>query len=553
MIDASLAPTPAGSDVLLFEDLSQQHLPARTLVAVLQRAGQRVQLVHFGQDVSTVIALAQRAQPRLIVFSILFADRVPECLALITALRQSGVRAHVTMAGPLPTFACAELLAACPALDSVLCGEAEATVAQLAAAFCHSERSEESLPHRIETPSPCSGQALRSAQGDSGTARWQTVPGLAYCSPVLRVNPAPKPLASLDDMPFPLHDDVPEYTGYGFATVEASRGCYHACAFCLPCAFYRATGAPYRLRSIPHLVDEIEALYLRGTRLFLFDDEQFLPPGHARGERVEALGRELALRGLDVAFTVKCRADDVDVALFRRLKEMGLLRVYVGVESGCQETLDLLGKGVTAQRNAEALAILDELGIVADFRSLMFHPWSTLETIQADLAFLQSVMPHVPTCFSFREVEVYPGTPLAARLEAEGRGGGDPWPIPYTIADPCAELVRRLNRIVFSPSGAHARTQDAVTQAWYDVLLRRRFEPARLALDRARKQRGIAAQVNSAALEVWREMLAFAREGDIYNAGLVNELAGAWAGRINSFCHNLPESRELGRLEGMQT
>jgi len=346
-------------------------------------------------------------------------------------------------------------------------------------------------------------------------------------------------------MPFPLHDDVPEYTGYGFATVEASRGCYHACTLCLPCAFYRAMGAPYRLRSIPHLVDEMEVLYRRGTRLFLFDDEQFLPPGHARGERVEALGRELALRGLDVAFTVKCRADDVDAALFRRLKEMGLLRVYVGIESGCQETLDLLGKGVTAQRNAVALAILDELGIVADFRSLMFHPWSTLEMVQADLSFLQHVLPRVPTLFSFYEVEVYPGTPLAARLEAEGRGGGDLWPILYTIADPRAELVRRLNRIVFSPSGGHARTQDAVTQAWYDVLLRRRFEPARLALDRARKLRAIAAQVNSVALVVWWEMLAFAREGDIYNAGLVNELAGVWAGRINTFCYNLPESREL--------
>ena len=152
-------------DVLLIEDQSQQHLPARTLAAVLQRAGLHVQLAHYGpdQDVGTVVALALRAQPRLIVFSILFADRVPECLALITALRQSGVRAHMTMAGPLPTFASAELLAACPALDSVLCGEAEATVAQLAAAICHSERSEESLPHRIETPSPCSGQALRSA------------------------------------------------------------------------------------------------------------------------------------------------------------------------------------------------------------------------------------------------------------------------------------------------------------------------------------------------------------------------------------------------------
>ena len=505
-------------DVLLIEDQSQQHLQARTLAAALQRAGLRAQLAHFDQDMSAVVALAQRAQPRLIVFSILFADRVSEHLALVTALRESGVRAHVTMAGPLPTFASAELLAACPALDSVLRGEAEASVTQLASNLCVGAGRVPRTPLR-GVPAP-----------ERATTRVApTAPGLAYRSPVLGVNPAPRPLASLDDVPFPLHDDVSEYMGYGFATVEASRGCYHACAFCLPCAFYRAMGAPYRLRSIYNLMDEIEALYQRGTRLFLFDDEQFLPPGRAREKRVDELDRELERRKLRVAFTIKCRADDVEEPLFRRLKEMGLLRVYVGVESGCQETLDRLGKGVTAQRNAEALAILDELGIVADFRSLLFHPWSTLETIQADLAFLHSVMPHVPTSLSFHEVEVYPGTPLADRLKSEGRGEGDPWPLPYVIGDPRVELLRRLSRSVFNP------TQDLLTQAWFAFLLRRRFERESDA-DEASKLKAVAARVNSESLGVWQDMLQSARKGGIYDADQINERASAWGGRIHSVC-----------------
>ena len=505
-------------DVLLIEDLSQQHLPARTLAAVLQRAGLRAQLAHFDQDMGAVVALVQRAQPRLIVFSTLFADRVAEYLALITTLRESGVRAHVTMVGPLPTFASAELLAACPALDSVLCGEAEASVAQLASTVCHSEarRGEESLPRGEEAISP-----LLSRQQRGRGRGW-----------------GPKPL-NLDDLPFPLRDDgVPDYLGYGFATVEASRGCYHACAFCLPCAFYRAMGAPYRLRSISNFMDEIEALYQRGTRLFLFDDEQFLPPGRAREKRVDEWDRELERRKLRVAFTIKCRADDVEGSLFRRLKEMGLLRVYIGVESGCQETLDRLGKRVTAQRNAEALAILDELGIVADFRSLLFHPWSTLETIQADLAFLHSEMPHVLTSLSFHEVEVYPGTPLADRLKSEGRGEGDPWPLPYVIGDPRVELLRRLSRIVFNP------TQGLLTQAWFACLLRRRFERESDA-DEASKLKAVAARVNSESLGVWQDMLQFARKGGIYDADQVNERAAAWAGRTHSVCTQIQ-----GELQG---
>lgn len=505
------SPSAAGSsriDVLLVEDLSQQRLPARILAAVLQQAGFRTRLTHFGsgQDAGAIIRLAERERPCLVISSILFAHRVPEHLALITALRRANVQAHFTMVGPLPSSAFAELLAACPALDSVLCGEAEASVVQLATS--------------LEDP-----------------ARWQAVPGLAYRSPALRANPLPDPLASLDDLPLSVRDDgLPTRLGYGFATVEGSRGCYHACTFCLPCAFYRAAGAPYRLRSLGHLVDEIEALYRWGTRLFLFDDEQFLSLGHRREERVAALRHELERRRLRIAFTIKCRADDVDAALFRQLKEMGLLRVYVGIESGCQASLDLLGKGVTAQRNAEALAVLDRLDIVADFRSLLFHPWSTLETIRTDIDFLHSVVQYAATCFSFREVEVYPGTPLASRLRAEGRGEGDPWPLPYTLADPRTELLRRLSCFAFSPSGAHAGIQSLLTRAWYDLLLQRRFQPVQFNEDKARKLKAIAANVNTQSLHVWWEMLAFASESDIYDAGRVNERASAWASHIHSAC-----------------
>ena len=128
--------------ILVVEDLGQQHLSARSLAAVLRRAGWDARLADFsrgqdgeGDDTSTdaIIALAGKLRPRLIIFSVLFADRIPEHLALIAALRRAGVRAHVTLTGPLPSFAPAELLAACPALDSVLCGEAEASVATLAA------------------------------------------------------------------------------------------------------------------------------------------------------------------------------------------------------------------------------------------------------------------------------------------------------------------------------------------------------------------------------------------------------------------------------------
>jgi anaerobic magnesium-protoporphyrin IX monomethyl ester cyclase len=457
-------------DALIIEDLGQQKLPARYLTAILRRTGWRVQLVDLNDDTDALVALAKRATPRLIVSSILFADRLDEILALMTVLRDACPHAHLALAGHLPAFASAELRTACPALDTT-------------------------------------GVQTSEVLDDFG---------------------------SLDNLPFPARDDgVSSYLGYGFATVEASRGCYHTCAFCLPSAFYRAHGAPYRLRSIANLVDEIESLYQQGARLFLFDDEQFLPPKPARAERVAELANQLARRDLHIAFTLKCRADDIDEALFRHLQEIGLLRVYIGIESGDQATLDLYNKRVTAQQNADALAVLDKLGIVADFRTLIFHPWSTLETIGVEIAFLQKVLPHCSTAFDFREVEIYPDTPLADRLRDEGKCSDKAWQMSYPLSDPRAELGRHLHRIAFNQSDAYRDIQDTLAREWFACLLARRFHPSSSDAERVRELKERARRVNSAALNVWQDMLEFANGGEAFDTGQVNARTSAWTMRLN--------------------
>jgi anaerobic magnesium-protoporphyrin IX monomethyl ester cyclase len=504
----------AGCNVLLVEDLGQQRLPARALAAVLRQAGYRAHLAHFGPrspgagDAQQIAALAGDLRPRLVLFSILFASLVPEYLALAGTLRSARVNAHISMTGPLPSFVPAELLAACPALDSVLCGEAEASAAGLAAA--------------VDDP-----------------ARWPSVPGLAYRAGdgcIREPGGWPAPAANLDALPFPAHDGgLPSYLGYGFATVEGSRGCYHACAFCLPAAFYRAAGpgaACYRSRSAGNLVDEIEALYRRGARLFLFDDEQFLPPWPLRDQRIAALERELARRELTIAFTIKCRPDDVEPEILRRLQRMGLLRVYVGVESGCQASLDLFGKGVTATQNLEALATLHRLRIVADFYDLLFHPWSTLESVEADLAFCRRAAPYLATPLRFSEIGVLPGTKLAARLRAEGRSGGEPWSPTYELSDSRAEILRRLNRLVFT-TALRGRAERELAAAWFAALLERRFRPSGRDEARARGLRQAVLQLNRDCLGVWSEMVEFARSDAAGDAGRVNAAAARWAERVN--------------------
>ncbi|WP_423226809.1 B12-binding domain-containing radical SAM protein [Candidatus Amarolinea aalborgensis] len=526
--------------VLVVEDVGQQRLPARHLVAALEEAGWPARLVDLMpglNDPASLITLVRAVRPRLVVFSILFASHVPETLALIAALRQAAVASHVTLTGHLPFFAAAELLAACPGLDSVVAGEAEVAAVALAGSLPASERWQ-TVPGLVFRGS--AGGVVRTAPSTAGRARYRAAVS-GRCEDDRGVDDGVDATVSLagalDRLPLARQPDpLPTWGGVGFATLEASRGCYHACAFCLPCAFYRALGPAYRLRGIPHLVDEIEALVRRGARLFLFDDEQFLPPHPQRAARVAAFGDELARRRLTIAFTLKCRADDVESELFRQLRDMGLRRVYVGIESGCQATLDHLAKGVGRANNLTALQTLADLGIVADFRCLLFHPWSTWGTVAEDMAFCRQVAPLLSTLLDWREVEVYPGTGLARRLRCEARAAGDPWPLSYAVPDARAELLRRVNRVVVGAAPIFHACQAEVTAAWFELLLARRFRPSDRDMADARRLQAIVQQGNLALLAVWERMLEFSAQVDIGDAAPVNAAAAAWAAAVSLAC-----------------
>jgi hypothetical protein len=118
--------------------------------------------------------------------------------------------------------------------------------------------------------------------------------------------------------------------------------------------------------------------------------------------------------------------------------------------------------------------------------------------------------------------------------------------LPYTIADPGTELLRRLNRVVFGRRNTDQGIPGQIAQAWYDALLLRRFQPERFVADKARALKDIAARLNHESLAVWREMLSLAASGDLYDADHVNERAAAWAGRVNA-CDMLVEEELWGQ------
>ncbi len=498
---------PETGAVLLVEDLGQQRLSARYMAAALDSAGLSPRLVHFDGDrraAEAVIQTAVSLRPRLVVISQLFGHLLSDHLELAAALRATAPGVHISMAGPLPSMAWRPLLEDSSSVGSVLTGELKCSIAALARA---------------------------ASTGDG----WAEVPGLAWRGPAPVRNPPDSPL-DLDRLPLPLYPEgLPQWSGIRFATVEGGRGCWHRCSFCLPCAAYASARAGYRLRGVASLAAELQQRWNEGARLILFDDEQFLPPAPERRTRVQALGDEMEARGVQAAFTIKCRADEVEPALFARLRDMGLVRVYLGMESNDQGTLDLFAKGTSPATNRQALKILNDLGLVADVRSLIVNPWSTLETISKEIAALRGLLDLLPTCLTFWEVEVYPGTPLASRLRSERRPVPPLAPLDYHISDPRAGWFRAMRRLVLDGCQPYRRICDQISLLWFRALLAERGLAAAAGPDRAALRRA-SRECNEAVLDVLEEVAGEAARLSRQDAIVADGRAAQWSASLARRC-----------------
>jgi hypothetical protein len=91
-----------------------------------------------------------------------------------------------------------------------------------------------------------------------------------------------------------------------------------------------------------------------------------------------------------------------------------------------------------------------------------------------------------------------------------------------------------MGRVAFGARDTDRGIPNQIAQAWFDILLLRRFQPDRRLADRARRLRESVTRLNRESLVIWQEMLSFVAAGDLYDARQVNEQAAAWAGRVNA-------------------
>jgi radical SAM superfamily enzyme YgiQ (UPF0313 family) len=188
-----------------------------------------------------------------------------------------------------------------------------------------------------------------------------------------------------------MHPYVSLYTG---------RGCKSRCTFCLwP---QTVGGHRYRVRSPGHVAEEIRLArsYFPQVKEFFFDDDTFtdnLP-------RAEAIARELGKMGV----TWSCNAKaNVPRETLKVMKDNGLRLLLVGYESGNQQILHNIKKGMRVDVARRFTKDCHELGIVIHGTFILGLPGETKETIEETIRFATEINPHT---IQVSLAAPYPGT-----------------------------------------------------------------------------------------------------------------------------------------------
>lgn len=376
--------------------LEQDNLGVGYIASILLSQNIKIKLVDFRLGEEEILNQIVLYQPEVIGFSIIFQYHINDFKTLLRYLRKNGVKSHFNAGGHFPSLRYSELLEIIPDLDSVTLFEGEHTFLEL-------------------------------TQSLLGNKNWKNIEGLAYReNNLVKANSLRALEKNLDDFPPPVRQPLKEYAlGKKYATILAGRGCYYNCSFCSIREFYsKPHGVVKRIRKPERVVREMELLYQQlDCSVFMFQDDDFPVASQEGKEWVNEFSELLVKKDLarNILWKINCRPDEIDKTLFKRMKQLGLFLVYLGIENGTDEGLELMNKHTTKEINIQAVKTLNRLKIKYDFGFMLFHPESTFDSVVENLDFLNSLCGDGSSTVTFCKMLPYAATKIETKLKAEGR------------------------------------------------------------------------------------------------------------------------------------
>lgn len=213
------------------------------------------------------------------------------------------------------------------------------------------------------------------------------------------INPPRPPLKSMDDLP-PINWELVNYKYYfkNEITLVTSRGCPFSCAFCYNQVynkrFWRGWSAERTLQEINNSLKLTKAKKLR------FYDDNFAANKKRLIQILDGLDKDLSL-------WFELRVDSIDEEILNCLKEFKKIWLFIGVESGNEDILKRMAKGITVQKIRMAFGLISKYKNIETTGSIVIGvPDETVDQIMQSIDLLEEIN---PTRYSICTYTPYPG------------------------------------------------------------------------------------------------------------------------------------------------
>lgn len=246
---------------------------------------------------------------------------------------------------------------------------------------------------------------------EKGDNSWSEIQGIGYkYNGDAIINPFYPYIENLDLLPIPDRTMLPNWVDYfnpvvkrmSYTTMMTSRGCPGECIFCASPPFY---GRKIRLQSAERVMEEIRLIVRQGYKEIFFRDENFT----ISKNRVVDICEQILKEGIDVTWICSTRIDYIALEMMKIMKMAGCHMVRLGVESGVQDILDNIKKGITIEQTREVFNWAHKVGLDTHAHCMIGMPGETQDTINKTLRFVKEID---PTIVTFGICTPYPGTPL---------------------------------------------------------------------------------------------------------------------------------------------
>ena len=202
--------------------------------------------------------------------------------------------------------------------------------------------------------------------------------------------------------------------------------CTGSCSFCINWCLKRKR-LDLHYRSTDSIVSEIKRINnLYGIKHFFFTDDDLVDPCTRQAkDRILNLCKAIIEANLKVTFGCYLKANslldcDGDQLLLDYMYRAGFVFAFVGIESGCNSDLALYRKIANVEDNKRSINLLYKYNIKPDYEMIVFHPYSTLDSIKENFYFLEEFKSFNIRHYSSSSISIYKNTAIWKKALDDG-------------------------------------------------------------------------------------------------------------------------------------